>query len=152
MALAATAIMLTAPAPATAASPTKGATYRGDFGEDTMVEVRVSRSGKGFADVSIDMFIRCSNGIQQLGSLLWFAGEVKPRRVRIARDGSFSALFDEPEFPDAFTASEEYWLSGRFIRRGKAARLVVRTRLVGEGGTVCDTGDQRVIARRVRPR
>ena len=44
--------------------------------------------------------------------------------------------------------SEEYRLSGRFIRRGKAARLVIRIRQVGEGGTICETGDLRITARR----
>jgi hypothetical protein len=152
IALVAAAMMVAAPSLATAASPTKGATYRnGSFGDDTRVELTVSRRGKGLAEVSIDMFMRCSNGIQELGSLLWLGGLERPTRVRIARDGSFSALFDEPEFPNPFAASEEYWLSGKFIRRGRAARLVVRTRLVGEAGTVCDTGELRVTARRVRP-
>ena len=120
-------------------------------GDDTAVELQVSRRGKGLAGVSIDMFMRCSNGIRELGSLLWTPGLERPKGVRIARDGSFSALFDEPEFPSPFVASEEYWLSGRFIRRGRAARLVVRTRLVGEAGTVCDTGNRPLTARRVRP-
>jgi len=52
---------------------------------------------------------------------------------------------------DEFTASEEFWLSGTFIRRGKAARVVVRARKVGEGGTVCDTGDRHLTLKRRRP-
>jgi hypothetical protein len=152
MAVAAAAVLIVAPSPATAASPTKGATYRyGDFGERTMVELQVSRRGRSLAEVDLDLFMRCSNGVEELGSLLWLSGLESPSRVRIARDGRFSAVFAEPDFPNPFAVSEEYWLSGRFVRRGKAARLVVRTRHVGEGGTVCDTGDRRGTAKRVRP-
>jgi hypothetical protein len=69
--------------------------------------------------------------------------------MSIARDGSFSGKLDESlGSMDPFATSEEYWLSGRFIRRGRAARLVVRARGVGEAGTICDTGDRRVMARR----
>jgi hypothetical protein len=74
IALAAAAMIVAVPSLATAASPTKGATYRnGSFGDETMVELEVSRRGKGLAEVSIDMFMRCSNGIQELGSLLWLS-------------------------------------------------------------------------------
>ena len=51
---------------------------------------------------------------------------------------------------DEFTAGEEFWLSGTFTRRGKAARVVVRARKVGEGGTVCDTGDRHITLKRQR--
>ena len=151
MAVAAAALLIAAPSPATAAPPTKGASYHyGGFSSDTAeVHLEVSRRGRSLADVSLFLFMRCSNGVEHLGSLLWTPGLESPRRVPIARDGSFSAVFAETEFPNPFAVSEEYWLSGRFVRSGKAARLVVRTRHVGEGGTVCDTGDRRATARRV---
>ena len=74
---------------------------------------------------------------------------VQPARVPIGPDGSFATAFAEPE-PDLhpFAIREEYSLSGRFIRRGRAVRLVIRIRQVGEGGTVCDTGDLHITAKR----
>ena len=74
---------------------------------------------------------------------------VQPARVPIGPDGSFATAFAEPE-PDLhpFAIREEYSLSGRFIRRGRAVRLVIRIRQVGEGGTVCDTGDLHMTAKR----
>ena len=41
--------------------------------------------------------------------------------------------FVDTEHFDPFAVAEEYWLSGRFIRKGKAARVVVRARHVGRG-------------------
>jgi hypothetical protein len=136
---------------AIAATPTRGATYaHGAPGDNTEVELGVSPRGRRFADIDIALFMRCSNGRRALGSFLWFAGLSRPARVPIKSDGSFSQMFLDQEHFDPFAVSEEYWLSGRFIRRGKAARVVVRARHVGEAGTVCDSGDRRVIARRLR--
>ena len=117
--------------------PTKGRYYADDDEQQTFT---VSRSGRKLSDIAVDFETPCSNG--RTGSLFGPPGDTN-WRVRVARDGSFSgtialALKDI----DEFTVSEEYWLSGMFIRRGKAARVVVRGRKVGEGGTVCDTGDR----------
>jgi hypothetical protein len=94
--------------------------------------------------------VPCSNGRTVLSSYLT---QEPPWRLRVAPDGSFSGTFavtqEDLKF-SPFTASEEYWLSGTFIRHGKAARVVVRARQVGEGGTVCDTGERRVTLRRKR--
>jgi hypothetical protein len=111
---------------AIAATPTKGATYaRGAPGDNTAVELRVSPRGRRFADIDITLFMRCSNGRRALGSFLWFAGLSGPARVPIKKDGGFSQTFLDEEHFNPFAVSEEYWLSGRFIRRGKAARVVV---------------------------
>ena len=151
MAVAAAAMLITAPSPATAASPTKGATY--DYGRafENQVTLQVSRRGGAVTSVEILLFYGCSNGRDGLESFNWFRGPGRPARVPIGRDGSFSAMFTSTQVENLnpFLVSEEYWLSGRFTRGGKAARLVVRGRLVGEGGTVCDTGELRVTARRV---
>jgi len=142
-------VMATASSSAVAASPTKGATYaHGTPGDDTEVALAVSRGGRSLSDVDIILHMTCSNGRETLGVLLWFAGLTRPARVPIKRDGSFSQRFVDDENLNPFAVSQEYWLSGRFIRRGRAARVVVRTRHVGEGGTVCDTGDRQVTARR----
>jgi hypothetical protein len=70
--------------------------------------------------------------------------------LRVTSTGAFSGRWTARELDDPFVASEEFWLSGRFIRGGRAARLTVRTRAVGEGGTVCDSGNRRATANRVR--
>ena len=73
-----------------------------------------------------------------------------PWRLRVAPDGSFSGTFAvSQEYLELFTASRSTG-SGTFIRHGKAAQVVARARKVGEGGTVCDSGDRRVILRRKR--
>jgi hypothetical protein len=138
---------------AAAASPTRGATYAHgplESGTATEAELKVTRRGKAFSDIELGFSIGCSNGREDFASLQWLSGLERPARVPIRRDGSFSAYFAVAgtDILDPFTVSEEYWLSGRFIRRGRAARLVVRARLVGEGGSVCDSGDRRVTARR----
>jgi hypothetical protein len=93
----------------------------------------------------------CSNGLVASSGLDDF-GLGPPWRLRVARDGSFSGTFAVPqEELELFAVSEEYWLSGTFIRRGKAARIVVRAREVGEGGTGCDSGDRHITVRRIRP-
>ena len=135
--------------PAVAASPTRGAVYaHGSPGDNTAVELRVSPRGSRFADIDVALFMPCTNGRRALGSFLWFAGLSRPARVPIKRDGTFSQAFVDQEHFNPFAVAEEYWLSGRFIRSGKAARVVVRARHVGEAGTVCDSGDRRVTARR----
>ena len=138
---------------AAAAQPTKGARYEYDSVRTiTSANFRVSRSGKALTDLTLMMWLRCSNGRESAAIFFGFAQE-RPARLPIARDGTFSGTFAvEQESLQSFSVSEEYWLSGRFIRRGKAARLVVRSRHVGEGGTVCDSSDRRVTARRVARR
>jgi hypothetical protein len=108
----------------------------------------VSRSGRTLKRVGVVTDeVTCSNGRNTS-----FLFEGWPWRLRVARDGSFSGAFALPqEALLQFTVSEETWLSGTFIRRGKAARVVVRARSVGEGGTVCDTGDRHITLRRQRP-
>jgi len=136
--------------PATAALPTKAAHYLSNFADDSANDVyfAVSRSGRTLKliDLNVDE-MPCTNGrtafVSESGALR--------TRLRVAPDGSFSVTFVAPqEDLDVFTASQEFWLSGVFIRRGKAARVVVRSRQVGEGGTVCDSGDRRLTLRRTR--
>jgi hypothetical protein len=150
MAVAAATLLIAAPSPATAASPTKGATYEYGHAFENTVSLQVSRRGGAFTYAEIVLFYECSNGREGLESFIW-SRRPGPAQVPIGRDGSFSAMLTSTQVENLnpFLVSEEYWLSGRFTRRGKAARLVVRGRLVGEGGTVCDTGDLRVTARRV---
>ncbi len=153
IAVAAAVISSAVASPATAAQPTKGASYEYDsLSVITSANFRVSRSGKTLTDVVLTVWMRCSNGREAPGNYFGFQQE-RLARLPIARDGTFSGTFAvEQEWLQQFSVSEEYWLSGRFIRRGKAARLVVRSRHVGEGGTVCDSGDRRVTARRVAER
>jgi hypothetical protein len=138
VALAAAAIPTAVAPPATAALPTKGRYYADD---DEQQFFTVSRSGRKLSDITVQFETPCSN--RRTGFLRGPPGDT-PWRLRVARDGSFSGTIALAlkDIIDEFTVSEEYWLSGRFIRRGKAARVVVRGRKVGEGGTVCDTGDR----------
>jgi len=137
--------------PATAALPTKGTYYLSNYDDDSANEVSfaVSRSGRTLKLIDLDVDeMPCTNGRSTfVGELVTFPTQ----RLRVASDGSFSGTFAvAPGYLEVFTASEEYSLSGVFIRRGKAARVVVRSRQVGEGGTVCDSGDRRLTLRRTR--
>jgi hypothetical protein len=142
-ALAAAAIPTAVAPPATAALPTKGRYYADG---DEYQTFTVSRSGRTLSDITVELKTPCSNGrtgffYGPTGDLDW--------RLRVARDGSFLGTITLPlKDLDEFEVSEEYWLSGRFIRRGKAARVVLRGRKVGEGGTVCDTGDRHFTLKR----
>jgi hypothetical protein len=152
VALAAAVTLVAMPRPAVAASPTKGAAYTHNSGDEshTDVQLQVGPGGKLIKRIFLLITLPCTNGRVGSALLRWPPRAERPARLPIARDGSFSGtLTGRQELLNPFLASEEYWLSGRFIRRGKAARLVVRARHVGEGGTVCDTGDRRVTARRV---
>jgi hypothetical protein len=136
--------------PATAALPTKGAHYLSNYDDDSSNDVyfAVSRSGRTLklSDLVVDE-TPCTNGRSAYVSELL----TLPTQLRVASDGSFSGTFAVPQADlEAFTASHEYSLSGVFTRRGKAARVVVRSREVGEGGTVCDSGDRRLTLRRTR--
>ena len=136
--------------PATAALPTKGAYYLSNYDNDSANDVyfTVSRSGQTLklSDLVVDE-TPCTNGRSAYVSELL----TLPTRLRVASDGSFSGTFAVAQANlEAFTASHEYSLSGVFTRRGKAARVVVRSREVGEGGTVCDSGDRRLTLRRTR--
>jgi hypothetical protein len=140
---AAAALSLVVASSAVAAAPMKDTSYEhGTLGDEVYVLLDVSRRGGRLADVSVAMDVTCSNGRKTLGLSLWFAGLGQPAQIPIGRDGRFSAALAEHESLNPFAVSEEYWLSGRFIRRGRAARVTVRTRLVGEAGTVCDTGER----------
>lgn len=151
VAVAAVAVAIAAAAPASAARPVKGAAY--EYGptdiitdRTTSVSFTVSRRGRTLTDIFVNLPLPCSNGRKRLGV---FFGQGQPAKLPVTRDGNFSGTFAlGPKWLDAFAVSDEYWLSGRFTRRGKAARLVIRGRAVGEGGTVCDSGDRRVTARR----
>ena len=136
--------------PATAALPTKGAYYLSNYDDDSRNDVyfEVSRSGRTLKNISLDVDeMPCTNGRSAFVS----ESPTLPTRLRVAPDGSFSGTFVVAQTDlEVLTASEEYWLSGVFIRRGKAARVVVRSRQVGEGGTVCDSGDRRLTLRRTR--
>ena len=138
------------PSTATGALPSKGRTYS-RLGERVGpgVSFSVSRGGRTLREIFVDFQeVPCSNGRTVLSSYLT---QDPPWRLRVAPDGSFAGTFAvAQEDLESFTASEEYWLAGSFIRRGKAARVVVRARQVGEGGTVCDTGERRVTVRRER--
>jgi hypothetical protein len=150
IAVAAAAILSAGASSATAAHPTKGAEYAHQS-ERTEVIFRVSRNGKRLKEIFLALTMRCSNGREGVALFLGIEQDPLPK-VRIARDGSFAGMFTvDEDWLDPFAVSDEYWLSGRFIRRGKAARLVVRSRQVGEGGTVCDTGDRHAKARRRTP-
>ena len=153
IAVAAAAMQVGAALPANAAAPVKGATYTYENSNVEGVELSVSGGGRGLRDILLSLNAKCSNGREAFGVLPWFAGSGEsPKHVRITAAGSFSATFtSSDDLLDPFTLSEEYWLSGRFIRRGKAARVVVRARLTGEGGTVCESGNRRFTARRFRP-
>ena len=152
VALAGAAIQTVVVSAATAALPTKRAFY-GHPSRATAVYFEVSRGGRTLKEVFLSLEdIPCSNGRSAMGT---FGDAVvdqgPPWRLRVAPDGSFSGTFAvSQEYLELFTASEEYWLSGTFIRHGKAAQVVARARKVGEGGTVCDSGDRRVILRRKR--
>ena len=152
VALAAAAIPTAVASPATAALPTKGRDYlRRAHGDGMSVFFTVSRSGRTLRDIFMDFEMRCSNGRTGFSQFEELDAE-SSWRLHVARDGSFSGMAAAPqEDLDEFTASEEFWLSGTFIRRGKAARVVVRARKVGEGGTVCDTGDRHLTLKRRRP-
>ena len=137
--------------PALGASPTKGAGYEYEsFGaRSAALSFRVSRSGRTVRDVFMLIELSCSNGRRGFATLL---DVDRPWRLRVARDGTFAGTFAaSEEFLDPFATSEAYSLSGAFARRGRLARLVFRARHVGEAGTVCDTGERRVTARR-KPR
>jgi hypothetical protein len=73
--------------------------------------------------------------------------------MAVSRGGAFSGHFTVSQsLLETFVVSQEVWVSGKFIRRGRAAKITLRGKLVGEGGTVCDTGERTVIAKRVRSR
>jgi hypothetical protein len=151
VAVAAVAIASAGAAPADAARPVKGADYESGSTDiigvnTTSVSFTVSRRGRTLTDIFVNVPLPCSNGRKRIGL---FFGQGQPAKLPVTRDGRFSGTFAlGPKWLDAFAVSDEYWLSGRFTRRGKAARLVIRGREVGEGGTVCDSGDRRVTARR----
>ena len=136
--------------------PIKGADY-GYYPDDAQTELSLSlsRRGRALNYVNISRSVRCSNGREDSIDYVWDLDRVRvqgvqPTRVPIQRDGSFSSPFAEPKADlHPFAISEEYWLAGRFIRRGKAVRLYLRIRQVGEGGSVCDTGELRFTARAV---
>ena len=150
VALAAVALSTGVAFPATAALPTKGAYYLSNYDDDSVNDVyfAVSRSGRTLKRIYLEVKgIPCTNGrrafVSESGTL--------PTRLRVAPDGSFSGTFAVAQADlDVFTASHEWSLSGVFTRRGKAARVVLRSREVGEGGTVCDSGDRRLTLRRTR--
>ena len=128
----------------------QGGHYLSNFDDDSANDVyfAVSRTGRTLKNIylAVDEML-CTNGrsafVSESGTL--------PTRLSVAPDGSFSGTFAvAQEDLDVFTASQEYSLSGVFIRHGKAARVVVRTRQVGEGGTVCDSGDRSLTLRRTR--
>jgi len=148
LALVAAGIATVGASSAIAARPTKGAEYEWSSGAKT-VNFTVSRRGATLKDVFILVApLPCSNGRSGGAFLLDLE---HPWRLPIARDGSFSGVHAaDREFLDPFAVSEDYSLSGSFTRGGRAARLVFRVRQVGEGGTVCDSGDRRVTARRSR--
>jgi hypothetical protein len=130
-------------APASAAKPTPGAKYRFNTLNND-ISFTVARDGRTLRAMEVSVFTgRCSNGRE--GD---FAMTVL-RRARVSRTGAFSEHFVEPEWIlDTFVASEEVWVSGKFIRKGRAARITLRGKIVGEGGTVCDSGTRTVIATR----
>jgi hypothetical protein len=125
--------------------PTKGRAYWVER-RDTSVAFTVSRRGQKLSQVTETLKIPCSNGRTAM-----FDETLQKRwQIRVAGDGSFAGAFAEAQDKlGPFTASEQFWLSGTFIRRGRAAHVVVRARLVGEGGTVCDTGDRHLAMRRL---
>ena len=141
--------------PAWAAKPVPGATYRaGIGGDDTQVVLKVSKNGRRLTPMDVSTFSSCSNGRDDAW-LASYNGDLvpKPARLPIASSGTFAETFEQyPPFLDVFVASETFSLSGKFIRSGNAVRVVVRTTTVGEGGTVCDSGERTVVARRIRRR
>lgn len=148
------AITAAAAQPAAAASPTKGRTYEaGHGGSATYAHFQVSRRGGALTDISLEIRMPCSNRRDGFGL---FEGAIQspPARLVVAHDGSFSGTFalSPDEMLDPFVRTEQYWLSGTFVRHGKAARLTVRGRQVGEGGTVCDSTDRHVTAKRLANR
>src|SRR5215218_6506856 len=91
----AAAAMHVAASPATAASPTKGATYEYDplDGGSTGAELTVSRSGRALAYVFLHMSGPCTNGRDGGGLIVWSSDSGdRPARLPIARDGSFSGM------------------------------------------------------------
>jgi hypothetical protein len=140
--------------PAWAAKPVPGATYRaGSGGGDTQVVLKVSKNGRRLTPMDVSTFSSCSNG--RADWLASYYGDLlpNPARLPIASSGTFAGTFEQyPPFLDVFVASETFSLSGKFIRSGNAVRVVVRTTTVGEGGTVCDSGERTVVARRIRRR
>ncbi len=140
--------------PALAAHPVKGATYSfGGLGDRTQISFTVSRRDASLTGIEVATFSRCPNGREALALLL---GDflAPPARLRVSSAGTFSGtVVQDPELIDnPFEVSEQFSVSGRFIRRGKAARVIIHTQVVGEGGTVCDSGNRRVTAKRHRHR
>jgi hypothetical protein len=137
-------------APASAARPTPGVAYRTGAGGNTAVAFRVSRTGRSMDNIRVSAFVTCPGEREGLASF-YSDLEDRPPRLRIASDGTFSGSFSaSEELLDPFVASENFLLSGRFIRNGRAARITVRARMVGEGGTECDTGNRRRTVNRAR--
>jgi hypothetical protein len=138
--------------PAEAAQPTKGAKYSYDAPDGTELTFKVSRRGDVVRDIFVLVPMDCSNGRIAIGLFLGFS-QTPPAQMPVAADGSFGAMFTvAEEWLGPFSASEEYWLAGRFTAGGRSARLTVRSRHVGEAGTTCDTGDVHVVARRAKQR
>ena len=140
--------------PASAAKPVPGATYRvGSYGADTRVVLEVSKNGRRLTPMDVSTFSSCSNGRDDW--LASYYGDLvpNPARLPIASSGTFAETFEKhPEFLFTFVASETFSLSGKFIRSGNAVRVVVRTITVGEGGTICDSGERTLVAKRIRRR
>jgi hypothetical protein len=132
--------------PASAAKPTPGAKYRVDTG-GSEISIWVARNGKSLELNASAFTRRCSNGQEDALAM------VNGRKAKVSATGAFSGHFVVPNYLlDTFVAREEMWVSGKFIRKGKAAKITLRGQLVGEGGTVCDSGERSVIAKRVRRR
>jgi hypothetical protein len=148
LALAAAAVPAAVASAATAARPAKGGYYAWKRG-DNFVDFTVSRRGTTLKYPTIDLATRCTNGREGIASLF---DDPPSWRLPISRAGSFAGTYRVgDQWLEPFVASEEYSLSGSFTRRGRAARLLLRARQVGEGGTVCDSGDRRGTARRDPP-
>jgi hypothetical protein len=140
--------------PASAAKPVPGATYRvGGEGADTRVVLKVSKNGRRLTPMDLSTFSSCSNGRGRW--LASYYGDLVaiPARLPIASSGTFAETFkQDPYLLFVFVARETFSLSGRFVRSGNADRIIVRTTTVGEGGTVCDSGERSVVAKRIRRR
>lgn len=154
-ALAAAALLLSSAHAAPAAPPIRGALYTGvegqlvdvedefAFAEGTVVEFRVSRDGRSIRELAVFSITRCPNGRFNLAVFT-------RRRLPIRRGGTFSATLSDLR-TQPFARSNDLSLEGSFRRAGRAARLSVHQRTVGNDGTTCDRGPRTVVARAEPP-